>query len=784
MNEPSNVNDVNDVNDPSDVSQPSDSLSAGVRSPMSTVGPNLMMRGVVAVLVLVVVSGVIWVLSSPSDTELPGGTAVPVSESGEVTETLASRNPFISTNPPRKTLEGNWVLIISQPNDETHRFDEICSGLFILSPRRGDLDDMTVRIAYRTQVFPDAKLDKTATRAGRKHIRIVFRQGLHQLDFDGTLSEDGIVYGNLVRGDTCLAARLMATDEAKLDSQIAVMSTLDRPKLDAVMNKAKSRKLSLFDSYRMFCDEHPETSLALDISLRNLMIHAVPKQLPLKEYRAAVESHLKLASRWGPRMKNINTLVLGHVMFAQGYPPSAAVSVTEGLADAFGEESWGVPFQRRLDELHYRCRITQGRNDAEELLKQLAAKSTTDRDTPLAKLREIREQFPYSHFVTFGLAEEAEKAKRMDEAIELYGEVVALPLMERLLEFEWASVGFKAVRPGDTLAKLWKAKHGDTTGLTAYIETTYAKAIADLAKSTEVSVPEAPGRSVLCELFTSVRADAAVAAEMSTAALARRLGSDRFIVIRYHPLDVSSRNQGNGDPLANDASLARLAYYRSRTFPAVYMDGRLLPGTDGLLADTSRVHERFVRETVRRLEIGSDWSVELEARRTGDSIQVTAKAQSDKLAEGEYRLRLMLVEEQIPMPTSSCGIRVQEMVMRWQIAGADGVAPKDGKFAVTETVSLPDVRKLLTDDLARFERLQGMNFPDKPLDLKSLFVIAVVQDETTREVLQAKLVPVTASPASAKPASAKPSPAKPSPAKPSPAKPSPAKPAPAKPASN
>jgi hypothetical protein len=32
--------------------------------------------------------------------------------------------------------------------------------------------------------------------------------------------------------------------------------------------------------------------------------------------------------------------------------------------------------------------------------------------------------------------------------------------------------------------------------------------------------------------------------------------------------------------------------------------------------------------------------------------------------------------------------------------------------------------------------------------MKSLFVIALVQDETTREVLQAKLVPVTSVPAS------------------------------------
>jgi hypothetical protein len=88
------------------------------------------------------------------------------------------------------------------------------------------------------------------------------------------------------------------------------------------------------------------------------------------------------------------------------------------------------------------------------------------------------------------------------------------------------------------------------------------------------------------------------------------------------------------------------------------------------------------------------------------------------------------------------------MVVRWQIDGGDGAAPKDGKFAVSETVSIDDIRKQLIEDLARFERLQGMNFPEKPLELKSLFVIALVQDEATREVLQAKLVPVSSAPAS------------------------------------
>jgi len=721
---------------------------ASLPSHMSMAGPNLMMRAMVGVLIALVVVGVVWVWSVPSENGDAVADGPQDANPEEAPDTLASRNPFLSTGSARTTLEGNWVLIISQPDDVERRFDEICSGLFILTPRRGNLDDMTIRIAYRTQVFPDAKLDAAATSADRKHARVVFQQGLQRIDFDGMLLEDGIVYGNVVRGDVCLAARLMPTDEVELDPQIAVMSTLDRPKLDAVVNQAKTKKLTLYDTYRMFCAEHSDTSLALDISLKNLMGHADPSKMPLREFRAAVNEHLKLTKRWGFRMKVVNTLILSHVAFTHGYPPTTAISLTDGLSESLGDHLWGEPFKRRLEELLDRCHGKQGRIEAEDALKQLAAKSTTDRETPLAKLRELRKALPYSHFVTYGLAEEAEKAKRVDEAIQLYGEIVALPLMERLLEFEWESAGFKAIRPGDTLAKLWKAKHGDTKGLAAHLEGVYAAAVQDLAKSTEVTLPKLATRSVLCELFTSVRADASVAAEMSTAALARRLGTDKLIVVRYHPLDVARRNQANGDPLANDASLNRLAYYRGRTIPSIYLDGSRLAGTDGLLADTTRVHRQLVHQTVKRLAQPSDWSMTLAAQRNGPSIQVTASAKSSKPAEGEYRLRMLLVEERVPMPTASCGIRVQEMVVRWQIDGGDGVAPKDGNFTVSETVSIDHVRKQLNDDLARFERLQGMNFPEKPLELKSLFVIALVQDETTREVLQAKLVPVTSAPAS------------------------------------
>ena len=73
----------------------------------------------------------------------------------------------------------------------------------------------------------------------------------------------------------------------------------------------------------------------------------------------------------------------------------------------------------------------------------------------------------------------------------------------------------------------------------------------------------------------------------------------------------------------------------------------------------------------------------------------------------------------------------------------DGVEPADGGFSFDEPLSLADVRKELTAELVRFERLQGMNFPEKPMEMKSLYVIGFVQDKSTHEALQSAVVKVT-----------------------------------------
>ncbi|MFP6770119.1 MAG: hypothetical protein VB859_18230 [Planctomycetaceae bacterium] len=701
----------------------------------------------IVVAVIAVIAG-IYLLRGPGDDEQEPKEPAAGQQQSDA-ETLAMANPFLSTGPPRSTLEGSWVLIISQPDDARGRFDELCSGLFTVKARSGNLDDMSIRLVFKTQVFPDAELDALATSGTRDTARIVFEQDHQRVDFHGVLRDDGIVYGNAVRGDMCLASRLVPTDQVALDKNIAVMSTLDRPKLDAVMNKGKKQKLSLYEQYRMFCREHPDTSLALDISLKALIqtmrvsrANAGSTKMSLPDFRKAVDEHLELSLRWGPRMKSINTLILAHLAMNSGYPPEVPLAMTANLAQKFSDKSWGGPLLRALSDMEGLCQRMQARIQADEATLQLASKETGGHAKSLTKLRELRKDFPFSHFITYPLAEQAEKAKRLDEALALFGEIVALPLIERLLEYEWDQKGQKRVLPSDTLARLWKQKHGDTKGLPVFLDKVYGEAVTALAKSMTVEPPKASGRHVLCELFTTVRVDAVIAGELSTAALRQRFGDDRVIVVRYHPLNPT-RNSEGGDPLANDASLTRLAFYRSQVAPSLMIDGTRLNEIDGVLVDASRVYRSVVEKAVARMAVPSDWTVTLSARRTGESIKVTARAKGKTPATENQRLRLLLVEERVLTPRAVNGIRRQDMVVRWQIDDGDGVEPADGGFALDQSVSLAEVRKQLTAELVRFERLQGMNFPDKPMEMKSLYVIGFIQDKSTHEVLQSSMVKVT-----------------------------------------
>ena len=93
-------------------------------------------------------------------------------------------------------------------------------------------------------------------------------------------------------------------------------------------------------------------------------------------------------------------------------------------------------------------------------------------------------------------------------------------------------------------------------------------------------------------------------------------------------------------------------------------------------------------------------------------------------------------------------IRFHHHVVRAMPGGAAGVAVKAGTMKHSATADVADIRKELVkylDEYAKTER--PFPYPARPLDLKDLKVIALVQNDKTREIVQAVQIEVEGKPA-------------------------------------
>jgi hypothetical protein len=134
------------------------------------------------------------------------------------------------------------------------------------------------------------------------------------------------------------------------------------------------------------------------------------------------------------------------------------------------------------------------------------------------------------------------------------------------------------------------------------------------------------------------------------------------------------------------------------------------------------------------------------ATRSGDKVQIAVSVDGLESTE-DLKLRLLVVEDTVKYVGGN-RIRFHHHVVRAMPGGAAGVAITDKSMKHTATVNLSEVRKSLTkylDDFGANER--PFPKPDRPLEMKELKVIALVQSDKTAEILQAVQIDVEGRPA-------------------------------------
>ncbi len=245
-------------------------------------------------------------------------------------------------------------------------------------------------------------------------------------------------------------------------------------------------------------------------------------------------------------------------------------------------------------------------------------------------------------------------------------------------------------------------------------------------------------RAVLVELFTGAQCPPCVAADLAFDALGKTFKPAEVVRLQYH-LHVPGP-----DPLTNADSEARAEYYGRAVegTPTMLFNGRPAAPGGGAREDGADKYAEYLGVIEPILETPARASVKATAKRDGAKVTINVEASAPEDAGDKLRLRLALVEEQVAY-TGGNKLAEHHHVVRAFPGGVEGEKLTAGKpFSKNVTVDIEQVRKDLKEYLRKVAESAPFPSKDRPLDLKNLRVVAFVQNDATREVLQAVQVEV------------------------------------------
>ena len=324
-----------------------------------------------------------------------------------------------------------------------------------------------------------------------------------------------------------------------------------------------------------------------------------------------------------------------------------------------------------------------------------------------------------------GLAELAEKKKDEKAALDYF--VSALALGGRLPDDTRKKTEdlFAKINPGSDLETLIDAKYNKLNA-PPFTVTHYTK------------TANRSNRLVLGEVFTGAGCGPCVAADLAFDLMMERYKREDFIVLMYHlhiPLP---------DPMTNQATIARGKFYGVQGVPSYAVDGKMPQAGGGGRDNTKFVYDRMNPTIEKRLELASDADLKLGASLDGSVIKTKAMLGKITGNVADLKLHIVLAEERIRYSGEN-GIRFHPMVVR-SMAGenaagfavkADGMTNAEWKFDVPAISA--SLQKYIDEYETKPDRGEPFKFKEKKhtIDTNALTVVAFVQDEKTKNILQA-----------------------------------------------
>jgi RNA polymerase sigma factor (sigma-70 family) len=259
-------------------------------------------------------------------------------------------------------------------------------------------------------------------------------------------------------------------------------------------------------------------------------------------------------------------------------------------------------------------------------------------------------------------------------------------------------------------------------------------------KHTRSTLHPKNGRVVVMELF-NVGAHSLVSAgpEVAFDALLKTYQSGDVVLLQYHP----QFNEGV-DPLSSPDGDARWNYYRRlhagkiqfSLEPTAIFNGKEPKGVGGLMQMSKSRYQGFCEGISIWFDAEAGPKLKLTATEKEGKIDIQATVNDLEDPAKDKRLRLVLVEESVHYAGGS-GIRIHHRVVRSMPGGPAGFALKEANSKQTATVDLAELKKQLADYIEEANKKRPLPSDKRPLDLKNLKLVALVQDDKTGEILQA-----------------------------------------------
>ena len=289
------------------------------------------------------------------------------------------------------------------------------------------------------------------------------------------------------------------------------------------------------------------------------------------------------------------------------------------------------------------------------------------------------------------------------------------------------------------MEELYAKLHGDSISMDEYLDNAYRQRFPNpLHVEPYQKTAARTDRAVLAEVFTGSGCPPCVSADLAMDAALERYARRDVVVLMYH------QHIPKPDPMANPSTLARAKFYGVRGVPSYSIDGKF--GVGGGPRDYALEFWNKVNPDIeKRLELASQDRITLHAKMDGSIVTVKAALDPIESESGDLKLQVALVEETLRYSGEN-GIRFHPMVVR-AMGGPDGAGfalDPDEPAPVEVAFDLDAIGAGLKAHLDKYEKDKSITFSEKKdhLDRSKLGIVAFVQDEESKEILQSVFLKV------------------------------------------